>query len=249
MPGRVEYKRAWELQKQVQARIIAAKQSAHKGVEAGNDSAERQPPHVLMLLEHPHVFTLGKSGKVTNLLSSKARLQAMGATFQHIDRGGDVTYHGPGQLVGYPILDLSPFFTDVHRYLRTLEEVIIRTCADYGIGGRRVDGRTGVWVGGDGSERKICALGIRCSRWGTMHGFAFNLNTDLSRFDHIVPCGIADREVTSLAVEVGEAVNESAVRERLIGHFGEAFGADMVSYPCQDIDELLPENLETPQMW
>ncbi|MCH8961785.1 MAG: lipoyl(octanoyl) transferase LipB [Bacteroidetes bacterium] len=154
-------------------------------------------------------------------------LAAHGAQFYHVDRGGDITFHGPGQLVGYPLLDLDRFFTDIHRYLRVLEAILIDTCADYGVQAGRVAGRTGVWIGPDatGPERKICALGIRCSRWVTMHGFAFNLNTDLSFFDHIIPCGITDRGVTSLVREHGRPVDEADVRVRLIRHFAEAFGA------------------------
>ncbi len=168
-------------------------------------------PHVFLLVEHPPVYTLGKNGRLDHLLLSEEALRARGAEFFHIDRGGDITFHGPGQLVGYPILDLDRFFTDIHRYLRELEETIIRTCADYGLQAGRVAGRTGVWIGPDarGPERKICAMGIRCSRWVTMHGFAFNLNTDLRFFSYIVPCGIADRGVTSLAAELDRPVDEA----------------------------------------
>ena len=182
---------------------------------------------MLLLVEHPPVYTLGKSGNRANLLLSPDDLAARGAAFYPIDRGGDITYHGPGQLVGYPILDLDRFFTDVHRYLRELEEVVIRTCAGYGLEAARVPGRTGVWIGPDarGPERKICAMGIRCSRWVTMHGFAFNLNTDLGFFDHIIPCGISDRGVTSLAAELGHAVDEADVRARVLHHFTRGFGA------------------------
>ena len=213
--GRVDYLAAWDLQKRLQARTIAAKRRRPPG----------PLPHVLLLVEHPPVYTLGKSGDRANLLLSPGELAARGAAFYPIDRGGDVTFHGPGQLVGYPILDLDRFFTDIHRYLRELEEVAIRTCADYGVAAARVAGRTGVWVGPDarGPERKICAMGIRCSRWVTMHGFALNLNTDLGFFDHIIPCGIADRGVTSLAAELGRAVDEADVRARLLGHFADGF--------------------------
>ena len=212
--GRTGYTDAWALQQEVQARLIADKERARRD-------------HVLLLVEHPPVYTLGKSGDADNLLLSEERLKERGATFHHIDRGGDITFHGPGQIVGYPILDLDRFVTDIHRYLRMLEEVIIRTCADFDITGRRVEGRTGVWVGRDGRERKICAMGIRCSRWVTMHGFALNVNTDLSYFGHIIPCGIQDRSVTSLASECGAAIEEAAVRERLLVHFGEVFEAAM----------------------
>lgn len=213
--GRVAYGPTWDLQKQVQARLIAAKRQDPPEVL----------PHVMLLVEHPPVYTLGSSGDAANLLLSEEALAARGARFFHIDRGGDITYHGPGQLVGYPVLDLDRFFTDLHRYMRALEEIVIRTCADEGLPAGRVAGRTGVWIGpdNDGPERKICAFGIRCSRWVTMHGFAFNLNTDLSFFDHIVPCGIPDRGVTSLAREQGCPVDEAGVRGRLLRHFEEHF--------------------------
>lgn len=215
--GRVAYEPAWALQQQIQARLIAAKR--HDPPEA--------LPHVMLLVEHPHVYTLGKSGDAANLLLDDDALAARGAQFFPIGRGGDITYHGPGQLVGYPLLDLHRFFTDLHRYMRTLEEVAIRTCADYGVQAGRVAGRTGVWIGPDeaGLERKVCALGIRCSRWVTLHGFALNLNTDLSFFDHIIPCGITDRGVTSLAREVAGPIDEAEARRRLVGHFAALFDA------------------------
>lgn len=217
--GHVAYVPAWDLQKQIQARLIAAKRQA----------PPEAIPHVLLLVEHPPVYTLGKSGDASNLLLSETELEAHGAAFYPIDRGGDITFHGPGQLVGYPMLDLDRFFTDIHRYLRALEETVLLTCADYGLAAGRVEGRTGVWVGPDanGPERKICAMGIRCSRWVTMHGFALNLNTDLSFFNHIVPCGINDRGVTSLAKEKGQPINEATARERLLAHFAERFDADL----------------------
>lgn len=217
--GRVTYVPAWDLQKQIQARLIAAKRQ----------EPPDEIPHVLLLVEHPPVYTLGKSGDAANLLLSEAELTTRGAVFYPIDRGGDITFHGPGQLVGYPILDLDRFFTDIHRYLRELEEAVILMCADYGLDAGRVDGRTGVWIGPDaaGPERKVCAMGIRCSRWVTMHGFALNLNTDLSFFSHIIPCGIDDREVTSLAQELGRPVDEAAIRERLLHHFAQRFDANV----------------------
>lgn len=217
--GRMEYEPAWELQKRLQARLIEAKRM---------DPPENLP-HLLLLVEHPPVYTLGKSGDASNLLLTDAALAQHGATFHRIDRGGDITYHGPGQIVGYPILDLGRFFTDIHRYLRELEEAIIRTCADYGVSGDRVKGRTGVWVGPDenGFERKICALGIRCSRWVTMHGFALNVSTDLSYFSHIIPCGIADRSVTSLSNEVGRLIPMSETADHLVAHFADRFQVDV----------------------
>ena len=215
--GRAEYEATWELQKRIQARLIQAKRS----------DPPQSIPHVILLVEHPPVYTLGKSGDAGNLLASEELLKKRGATFYHIDRGGDITYHGPGQIVGYPILDLDRFFTDIHRYLRELESAVIDTCAEYGIVGRRVDGRTGVWVGPDerGFERKICAMGIRCSRWVTMHGFAFNLDTELEYFDLIVPCGISDRAATSLVKELESNVDEHECKQRLVGHIARRFDA------------------------
>lgn len=227
--GRMAYRPAWELQRRLQARVIAAKRAQE----------ERLPPHLLLLVEHPPVYTLGKNGEAANLLASESLLAARGAEFVHIDRGGDITFHGPGQLVGYPIFDLGRLFTDIHRYLRALEEPVIRTCADYGVKAGRVEGRTGVWVGPDhrGRERKICALGIRCSRWVTMHGFAFNLNTDLSYFELMVPCGIPDRGATSLATEVGHPVDESEVRTRLSDHLAAVFELE-ITYRFGSSDSL-----------
>jgi lipoyl(octanoyl) transferase len=214
---RADYESAWALQERVQDRLIAAKRA----------EPPEALPHVLLLLEHPPVYTIGKSGDADNLLVSEDRLEAMGATFHRIGRGGDITYHGPGQLVGYPLFDLDRFFTDLGRYLRTLEEVIIRTCAAYEVAGTRVEGRTGVWVGPDerGLERKICAMGVRCSRWVTMHGLAFNVTTNLDPFDHIVPCGIDDRGVTSLAAEGVDDADVDAVREPIVRHVADLFGA------------------------
>ena len=218
----VPYAATWDAQRQIQTRLIEAKRQ----------TPPERLPHVLLLLQHPHTYTLGKSGDADHLLLSEERLQALGATFHPIDRGGDITYHGPGQLVGYPILDLDRFFTDLGRYLRLLEEAVIRTCADYGVTGTRVDGRTGVWVGPDdrGLERKICAMGVRCSRWVTMHGFAFNLNTDLDYFGHIVPCGITDRGVTSLAAEVDHPVDEAAVQRRVVTHLADLLEATVIHH-------------------
>ena len=220
--GRVDYERAWSLQEKVQERLVSAKRA----------SPPESVPHVLLLLEHPHVYTLGKSGDDDHLLVSEEHLSALDATFHRIGRGGDITYHGPGQLVGYPLFDLDRFFTDLGRYLRTLEEAIIRTCTDYGVVGNRVDGRTGVWVGPDdrGPERKICAMGVRCSRWVTMHGFAFNVATDLDYFGHIVPCGINDRGVTSLRKEVERDVDVDDVREPVVDHLATLFEADVSEY-------------------
>lgn len=219
--GRTPYRKAWTLQRSLQKRLITAKRSGATGA-----------PHVLLLTEHPPVFTLGKSGDAANLLVSNETLAAQGATFVKTDRGGDITFHGPGQLVAYPIFDLDRLHTpegeplrDLHRYMRELEEAVLRTCADYGLEAQRVDGRTGVWIGPDrhGPERKICAMGVRCSRWVTMHGLAFNLTTDLSWFDYIVPCGITDRGVTSLEQETRAPVAPCEVTTRLVGHLAQRF--------------------------
>ena len=222
--GRVPYDAAWAAQKRLQAGMVEAKRRGEA------------PPHLLLLVEHDPVITLGQSGNRKHVLLSDEALAARGIAFRHIDRGGDVTYHGPGQLVGYPILDLERFRPDLHLYLRTLEDVIIATCADYGIeAGRYVNAKgkpeTGVWVGPPGQERKICAFGIRCTRWVTLHGWAFNLNTDLSAFNAIVPCGIAERGVTSLARELSHPVDEGEVTSRLLVHFAEAFGARLELVP------------------
>jgi lipoyl(octanoyl) transferase len=174
---------------------------------------------VLLFVEHPHVYTLGKSGDQANMLKGMAELAEIDAEFIENDRGGDITYHGPGQIVGYPIFDMDRHFTDIHKYLRYLEEVIIRTCADFGIKAGRIEGLTGVWV----DDLKICAMGIRLSRWVTMHGFALNVNTDLSYFNHIIPCGIVDKEVTSFQELLGRKVEEAEVKEHLITHLEEVF--------------------------
>ncbi len=224
--GRIGYREAWKLQQQIQSRLIAAKRSA----------PPEELPHVMLLLEHPPVYTLGKSGDRANLLLSEKMLAKRGAEFIPVDRGGDITFHGPGQLVGYPILDLDRFFTDIHRYLRELEEAIVLTCADYGLVAGRIGGRTGVWIGPDerGPERKICAMGIRCSRWVTMHGFAFNMNTDLDWFNLIVPCGISGSDVTSLSRELGHSVNEEEVTMRFLNHFAIGFDVELSSYRESD---------------
>lgn len=213
--GTVAYEPAWRLQKRLQAELIAAKRS----------DPPRHIPHVMLAVEHPPVYTLGKSGDKQNLLVSEALLAQQGASFVHIDRGGDITFHGPGQLVGYPILDLDRVCRDIHLYLRNLEEAGIRTCADYGVVAGRVEGKTGVWIDieNERTARKICAMGIRCSRWVSMHGFAFNVHTDLKYFDNIVPCGISNREVTTLAKELGHDVEVSNVLGHWLVHFAEVF--------------------------
>ena len=183
-----------------------------------------------MLVEHPPVYTLGKSGKIENVLISEEERKQKELAFFRINRGGDITFHGPGQIVAYPILDLEKFYTDIGRYMRELEEVIIRTIADYGLKGERSSGETGVWLdtGVKGRERKICAIGIRCSRWITMHGFALNVNTDLSYFNHIVPCGIPDKAVTSMATELGRPVPLAEVAGHVRQHMGELFEMELI---------------------
>lgn len=200
--GLMDYQQAWDLQEQIFAETINLKISIRKG-----ESTEQTRNHVLVC-QHPHVYTLGKSGSIENLLLDEAGLSAHGATFHKINRGGDITYHGPGQLVVYPILDLDHFFTDIHKYLRFLEEAVIATLAAYGIQGERYEGLTGVWIEPDTDRaRKICALGVKCSRWVTMHGIGFNVNSDLSYFKHIVPCGIDDKAVTSMQHELGRELD------------------------------------------
>ncbi|SES77372.1 lipoyl(octanoyl) transferase LipB [Hymenobacter actinosclerus] len=228
--GRAEYLPAWELQEQLLAETLALKTQNRLASEAGQPLAVT--PNHLLLCEHPPVYTLGKSGKPEHLLLDDAGLEAHGATFHRINRGGDITFHGPGQLVGYPIFDLDNFFTDIHRYLRLLEEAVILTLADYGLCAGRIAGLTGVWLDfeeGAPDPRKICALGVKCSRWVTMHGFALNVNTDLSYFSHIVPCGITDKAVTSLERELGHAVPLAEVQERLLPHLAALFAADLIS--------------------
>jgi lipoyl(octanoyl) transferase len=215
--GHAPYRPVWDLQTAIQQRLVDEKlkrRKEQKLYKPGDGSSD-----VLLFVEHPHVYTLGKSGDKANMLKGMAELAEIDAEFIEIDRGGDITYHGPGQVVGYPIFDMARHFTDIHKYLRYIEEVIIKTCADYGIEAGRIEGLTGVWVG----DQKICAMGIRCSRWVTMHGFAFNVNTDLSYFNHIVPCGIGDKEVTSLQKLLGRNVDEAEVKEHLVTHFEEVF--------------------------
>lgn len=227
--GNVTYREAWDLQEAIFTEVVDRKTANRKLPEG-----ERVPTQdTLLFVEHPHVYTLGKSGDLGNLLADDERLKAINAEFFKTNRGGDITYHGPGQLVGYPILDLDEYFTDIHRYLRTLEEVIIATLADYGLSGDRSAGETGVWLDvGTPFARKICAMGVRASRWVTMHGWAFNLNTDLRYFEYIIPCGIKDKSVTSLQRELGRTVDEVEVKERVAGHFARLFEVDLVPIPA-----------------
>lgn len=220
--GNIDYKTCWDLQETLLSKIVGNK------VDNRNlpEDKKHTPEHYLLFCEHPHVYTLGKSGDEQHLLADEKGLSDAGATFFKINRGGDITYHGPGQLVGYPVFDLDHFFNDIHKYLRYLEEAVIRTCADYSVVCGRIEGLTGVWVDADlpGRSRKICAFGVRCSRWVTMHGFAFNINTDLSYFGKIVPCGISDRGVTSLAKELNREIDMEEVKVKLLLHLSSLFG-------------------------
>ena len=219
--GSMDYQEAWTYQEKLFADIVAQK------IQNRNLPEDQQAitPNYLLFVEHPHVYTLGKSGKPEHLLLDEAGLVSHQATYYKINRGGDITYHGPGQLVGYPILDLDHFFTDIHRYLRYLEEAIILTLAEYGVPAGRIEGLTGVWLDHDTlkNPRKICALGVKSSRWVTMHGFAFNVNVDLSYFGHIVPCGIDDKAVTSLHLELGRQVDVQEVKEKVKKHLSALF--------------------------
>ncbi len=216
--GQKDYKETWDLQEEKFQSIIQIKSQNRK------ENTNIPTPNYFYFVEHPHVYTLGKSGNINHLLASQEELAQYGATFYKIDRGGDITYHGYGQIVGYPILDLDNFFTDIHKYLRFLEETIIRTIAEYGLKGERSQGETGVWLDvGTPFARKICAMGVRSSRWVTMHGFALNVNTDLGYFDKIIPCGIKDKAVTSLHAEIGRKVPLDEVKEKIKTHFLELF--------------------------
>ncbi len=222
--GTKDFKETWDYQEQLFKGVLETK------IKNRREDAGLETDNYFLFVEHPHVYTLGKSGDLSNLLLSKEQLTQKGATFYKINRGGDITYHGPGQIVGYPILDLDNFFTDIHKYLRFLEEVIILTLEEYGLKTERSSGETGVWLDvGTPFARKICALGVRASRWVTMHGFALNVNADLGYFDHIIPCGIRGKAVTSLNIELGvKKVNEAEVKEKLLKHFKVLFEADFV---------------------
>ncbi|MGI9559721.1 MAG: lipoyl(octanoyl) transferase LipB [Flavobacteriaceae bacterium] len=223
--GLKDYKETWDLQEEIFKKTVAIK------VRNRRENAGLSTPNHFLFVSHAHVYTLGKSGDLSNLLLNEEQLKTKGANFYKINRGGDITYHGPGQIVGYPILDLENFFTDIHKYLRLLEETIILTLADYGLEASRSQGETGVWLDvGTPFARKICALGVRASRWVTMHGFALNVNTDLGYFDHIIPCGIRGKSVTSLRVELKrDQVDENEVKEKLLEHFLNLFEAQKVN--------------------
>ncbi|NQX86136.1 MAG: lipoyl(octanoyl) transferase LipB [Flavobacteriaceae bacterium] len=222
--GNKDYKETWDYQENLFEGIVDTK------IKNRREDAKLQTPNYFLFVEHPHVYTLGKSGDVSNLLLNEDQLKEKKATFYKINRGGDITYHGPGQIVGYPILDLENFFTDIHKYLRLLEEMIILTLEEYDLKAERSNGETGVWLDvGTPFARKICAMGVRASRWVTMHGFALNVNANLGYFDNIIPCGIRGKAVTSLNVELGKTtVDEAEVKAKLQKHFLNLFDATFI---------------------
>ncbi|KGL59533.1 MULTISPECIES: lipoyl(octanoyl) transferase LipB [unclassified Polaribacter] len=216
-----DYKETWEFQSELLQEIVDVK------IKNRRNNLQESTKNHFLFVEHPHVYTLGKSGDLSNLLLNEKQLEEKGATFYKINRGGDITYHGPGQIVGYPILDLENFFTDIHKYLRLLEESIILTIAEYGLKGVRSEGETGVWLDvGTPFARKICALGIRSSRWVTMHGFALNVNTNLGYFDNIIPCGIKGKAVASMESELGRKIDTNEVKQKILKHFKTLFEVD-----------------------
>ncbi len=221
--GLKDYKEAWDYQE------LLFQQTVDLKIKNRREETHVPTPNHFLFVEHPHVYTLGKSGDIKNLLVDEQHLEQKGATFYKINRGGDITYHGPGQIVGYPILDLDNFFTDIHKFLRFLEETVILTLAEYGLKGERSKGETGVWLDvGTPFARKICAMGVRASRWVTMHGFALNINADLGYFDLMIPCGIKGKAVTSLNVELGQQeVHMGEIKEKLLKHFAELFEAEI----------------------
>jgi len=222
--GVKDYKETWEFQEKLFQEILDIK------IRNRREELTLETPNYLLFVEHPHVYTLGKSGDIENLLLNEKQLETKGASFYKINRGGDITYHGPGQLVGYPVMDLENFFTDIHKYLRFLEEVIILTLAEYGLNGVRSEGETGVWLDpGTPFARKICAMGVRASRWVTMHGFALNVNANLGYFDNIIPCGIKGKAVATLNAELGvDIVNEEEVKGKVLKHFAALFEAEII---------------------
>jgi len=221
--GLIDYKKCWDYQESIFAKTLAIKTKNRK------ENTDVATQNTLIFCEHPHVYTLGKSGDEKNLLVNEAYLKSRGASFYKINRGGDITYHGPGQIVGYPILDLENFFTDIHKYLRLLEEAVILTLKEYGLNGERSDGETGVWFNvGTQKARKICALGVKTSRWVSMHGLAFNINSDLSYFVNIIPCGIVDKQVTSLQKELNKKMDIKEVKSKLKNHIAELFEMELI---------------------
>ncbi|MEP7231738.1 MAG: lipoyl(octanoyl) transferase LipB [Ginsengibacter sp.] len=235
--GIINYKSAWDYQEELVKKNRDIKAEARKNrIEGTNDDSFRRPRLLptlnhLLFCEHPPVYTLGKSGHIENVLLNEQEMEEKEIEFFRTNRGGDITFHGLQQVVGYPILDLEKFYTDIGKYLRSLEEVIILTIAEYGIKGERSKGETGVWIEPEipGRERKICAMGIRCSRWITMHGFALNVNTDLSYFNNIIPCGIVNKQVTSIEKELGRKVNFEEVKERIKNNFAQVFDVSFTS--------------------
>jgi lipoyl(octanoyl) transferase len=216
--GLIDYKEAWDYQEKLLKEAIDLK------IAFRNGQTTEIPHNYLLFCQHPHVYTLGKSGKQEHLLLNEEQLTAHKATYYKINRGGDITYHGPGQLVVYPIFDLEQFFTDIHKYMRFLEEAVIRTLVDFGIESGRVEGLTGVWIEGETERaRKICAMGVKCSRWVTMHGIGFNVNTDLNYFSNIIPCGIDDKAVTSMQQESGYKIDLEKVSSKLLNHLSDLF--------------------------
>lgn len=225
--GCLKYAEAWAYQKRILSEVVASKIPIMKALKAGRHDFTAPLNH-LIFCEHPHVYTLGKSGKNNHLLVSEQELKSHKIDYFRTDRGGDITYHGPGQIVGYPIFDLYNFFSDIHRYLRALEEVIIRTLADYKLEGTRIKGLTGVWLNDKGQPRKICAMGIKASRWITMHGFAFNVSPDLTYFERIVPCGITGKAVTSLSKELNQKIDSKEVKSKVIKYIRNVFDLEIL---------------------
>ncbi len=234
-----DYQKTWDFQEELLAENLAVKSRNREKEKNGQTDFEPTQNH-LFFVEHPHVYTLGKSGHIENLLASQDFLTQIQANFVKTNRGGDITYHGPGQLVGYPILDLDNFKPDIHLYMRNLEEVIIKTIGDYGLKGERSKGETGVWLDvGKPFARKICAMGVKASRWVTMHGFALNVNSDLKYFEYIIPCGIKDKAVTSLERELGNEVPMEEVKDKVRKYFAEVFEADIVSAQTNDLENFV----------
>jgi lipoyl(octanoyl) transferase len=220
--GLIDYQEAWAFQEKLFNEIIDIK------IRNKRENLSEPSPHYLISCQHPHVYTLGKSGKEEHLLLSKEGLKAKEATYYKINRGGDITYHGPGQMVIYPILDLDYFFTDIHKYMRLLEEAVIMTCAAFSVQAGRIEGLTGVWIDGP-NPRKLCAMGVKSSRWVTMHGLALNVNTDMSYFRNIIPCGIDDKAVTSLKAELGKELDMATVNKFLCNALAEVFEFEMIN--------------------
>ncbi len=250
--GLIDYKQAWDYQEKLFNEVVGIKMNNRKffNDDKPNSTNPEFPasnsqlltpdsrlatPNYLLFCQHPHVYTLGNSGNKEHLLINEQQLNEKSASYYKINRGGDITYHGPGQIVGYPILDLDNFFTDIHKYLRYLEEMVIRTLAEYGISAGRSKGETGVWLEAENplNTRKICAMGVRASRWVTMHGFALNVNVNLDYFGNIVPCGIVDKAVTSMDKELGYHVNEEEVKQKLKKHFADLFECEFVATDSQ----------------